>query len=291
MKGKRAFAAFRISFGSAGAAIAVLVAATLTVLAADFISPHDPLQTFEGAYRLPGFWSSEAHYDPRFVLGTDDVGRDVLSRLLHGARWSMLAGLAVAVLATALGVILGSFAAWWGRSVDALISRAMDVLMALPSILLAIVVVTILGPSLLNAILAATLTAIPGITRVVRAQLMLEMSKPYVAAARIAGAGGFRIVLRELLPNCGGPILVQATLGFGDGLLNVAALGFLGLGARPPAPEWGAMLADARGFVESDPALVTLPGLCIFLVIWAFNILGDEVRDHCDPKTHLREAR
>lgn len=272
------------------ASIAILAGAALTVLAADVFSPHDPLQTFEGAYRLPGFWSGEAQFDARFLLGTDDVGRDVLSRLIHGARWSMLAGLAVAALATFVGVILGALAAWWGRGVDAVISRAMDVLMALPSILLAIVVVTVLGPSLLNAILAATFTAIPGVTRVVRAQLMLEMSKPYVAAARIAGAGGFRIVLRELLPNCGGPILVQATLGFGDGLLNVAALGFLGLGARPPAPEWGAMLADARGFVESDPGLVALPGLCIFAVIWSFNILGDEVRDHFDPKTRVREA-
>lgn len=271
-------------------AITLLGSALLLVAMADWVAPHDPLQTFESAYRLPGVWSGEANYDSRFILGTDDVGRDVLSRLLHGARWSMLAGLAVALMATWVGVILGALAAWWGRGVDGVISRAMDVLMALPSILLAIVVVTILGPSLLNAILAATLTAIPGVTRVVRAQLMLEMSKPYVAASRVAGAGGLRIVLRDLLPNCGGPILVQATLGFGDGLLNVAALGFLGLGARPPAPEWGAMLADARGFVESDPALVALPGLCIFLVIWAFNILGDEVRDHFDPKIRAREA-
>ncbi len=270
------------------AGLILMIALVLSVFG-PWLTPFDPLMVFEGQYRvLPFFAMPAGSGSSPYILGTDDVGRDILSRLIAGTRVSMAAGLSVAALSMFIGVGLGAIAGWLGGWVELIILRTMDTLMALPSILLAIVVVTILGPSLINAVLAAGITAIPGFVRVVRASIQLEKKKPYALAAKLYGASGFRTVLLELLPNCLAPILVQATLGFGDGILNVAALGFLGLGARPPTPEWGTMLADARPFVESDPWLVTGPGLCILLVILAFNILGDQVRDWLDPKLKAR---
>lgn len=271
------------------AAALVLALVTLIALFAPWLAPFDPSATFDGLYRLPPSFAAGDAGDPRFLLGTDDVGRDLLSRLIAGARVSLLAGFSVAVLSLAVGVMLGAIAGWSGGWLEAVILRTMDTLLALPSILLAIVVVTILGPSLVNAVLAAAVTAVPGVVRLVRAAIALEKTKPYALAARLYGASGPRIVALDLLPNALAPILVQATLGFGDGILNVAALGFLGLGARPPMAEWGTMLADARGFVESDPWLVTAPGLCILVVILAFNILGDHLRDRLDPKLRRGE--
>jgi ABC-type dipeptide/oligopeptide/nickel transport system permease subunit len=254
---------------------------------APIIAPYDPAQTFEGAYSLPPFFSDG--WDPRFLLGTDDVGRDLFSRLIYGARISLLAGFAVTVLSLVVGVVLGALAGWKGGLIEAAVLRLMDTMMALPSILLAIVVVTILGPSLVNAVIAAAVTAVPGVVRLVRATIREEKSKPYSLSAKLYGAGGFRIVTMELLPNSLAPIFVQGTMGFGEGILNVAALGFLGLGARPPMAEWGTMLADSRAYVESQPWLVTAPGLCILIVILSFNLLGDHLRDVFDPKLKTRE--
>lgn len=247
-----------------------------------WLAPYSASQTFESAYRLPplGFEGADA----RFVLGTDDVGRDQVSRLIEGARLSLFAGLAVTLISMSLGVLIGAIAGWSGGWIESVILRLMDTLMALPSILLAIVVVTILGPSLTNAVLAAAVTSIPGVVRVVRAAIAIEKTKSYALSSRLFGAGSLRTVVLDLLPNCMAPILVQLTLGFGDGVLNVAALGFLGLGARPPAAEWGTMLADAKGFIESAPFLVVLPGLCILVVILSVNVLGDSLRDRLDPK-------
>lgn len=269
-------------------ALIVLVSMSLFGVFASWLAPYGPAQTFEGAYSLPPFFL--AGHDPRFFLGTDDVGRDVLTRLMHGAQVSLLAGLSVAVLSVSCGVILGAIAGWCGGWTEAAILRAMDTMMALPSILLAIVVVTILGPSLVNAVLAAAVTAIPGVVRVVRAAIAEEKRKPYALSSKLYGASGTRIVIVDLMPNIMAPILVQATLGFGDGILNVAALGFLGLGARPPMAEWGTMLVDARAFVESQPWLVTAPGLCILAVILSFNLLGDQLRDQFDPKLRSRRG-
>ena len=257
-------------------------------LLSPWMAPYDPAQTFEGAYRLPPFFLNGS--DARFLFGTDDVGRDILSRLMHGARVSMLAGFSVAIISMCGGILLGAIAGWRGGWTESVILRAMDTMMALPSILLAIVVVTILGPSLVNAVIAASVTAIPGVVRLVRASINEEKRKPYALASRVYGAKGVRIVALDLMPNILAPILVQATLGFGDGILNVAALGFLGLGARPPMAEWGTMLADARAFVESQPWLVTAPGLCILIVILSFNIVGDALRDRFDPKLRSRRV-
>lgn len=270
-------------------AIAILGTAALAGLFANFIAPYSPTQTFEGVYSLPPFFMEGA--DPRFFLGTDDVGRDLFSRLLYGARVSLLAGLSVSMISLFIGVILGAIAGWRGGWIESLILRAMDTMMALPSILLAIVVVTILGPSLTNAILAAAITAVPSVVRIVRAAIREEKAKPYVLSAKLYGASGLRIVSIEIMPNAVAPISVQATLGFGDGILNVAALGFLGLGARPPVAEWGTMLADSRAYVESQPWLVTAPGVCILLVILSFNLIGDHLRDRFDPKLRERKAQ
>lgn len=268
-------------------AMSLLVVTAVFAIFAPLIAPYDPAQTFEGAYSLPPFFSDG--WDPRFLLGTDDVGRDLFSRLIYGARISLLAGFAVTVLSLVIGVVLGALAGWKGGLVEAAVLRLMDTMMALPSILLAIVVVTILGPSLLNAVIAAAVTAVPGVVRLVRATIREEKSKPYSLSAKLYGAGGFRIVTMELLPNSLAPIFVQGTMGFGEGILNVAALGFLGLGARPPMAEWGTMLADSRAYVESQPWLVTAPGLCILIVILSFNLLGDHLRDVFDPKLKTRE--
>lgn len=254
---------------------------------APLVAPYDPARTFEGAYSLPPFFLDG--WDSRFLLGTDDVGRDLFSRLIYGARVSLLAGFAVTTLSLAIGILLGALAGWKGGIIETAILRLMDTMMALPSILLAIVVVTILGPSLMNAVIAAAVTAVPGVVRLVRATIREEKMKPYSLSAKLYGAGGIRIVTLELLPNSLAPIFVQGTMGFGEGILNVAALGFLGLGARPPMAEWGTMLADSRAYVESQPWLVTAPGICILIVILSFNLLGDHLRDVFDPKLKSRE--
>lgn len=249
---------------------------------APWLSPFPPAEIHEGFLRVPPLWVEGGH--PTFVLGTDDLGRDVLSRLIHGARVSMGVGVFVVVMSMTLGASLGLLAGYRGGWIDSLVMRAIDVLMALPSILLAIVVVAILGPSLTNAILAVSLVEVPKFVRVVRASVMSEKSKAYVTASRSFGASHWRQALVNILPNCMAPIIVQATLVFSEGILNAAALGFLGLGAQPPTPEWGAMLSDARAYITDTPWLVTLPGLCILTVVLGFNLFGDGLRDAFDPR-------
>lgn len=262
--------------------LALVVLFTLVAIFASWIAPYDPAQIHEGLFTRPPVWDAEG--SARFLLGTDDVGRDLLSRLIYGARISMGVGFMVVVFSLSIGVVLGLVAGYAGGWVDAVIMRAVDILMALPSILLAIVVVTILGQNLTNAIIAVGVTVIPGFVRLVRAQVMVEKNRQYVIASRTFGAGSLRQIFVNILPNCMAPIIVQGTLGFSDGILNVAALGFLGLGAKPPTAEWGTMLSDARSFIESASWLVTYPGLCILVVVLGFNLLGDGLRDAFDPR-------
>jgi len=262
--------------------LAIVVTFTLIGLAAPWIAPYDPSLIHDNALVLPPFWSEGSH--PNFWLGTDDVGRDLLSRLIYGARVSMIVGFMVVVVSLSIGTLLGLIAGYVGGWVDTIVMRAVDILMSLPSILLAIVVVTVLGQNLMNAILAVSVTVIPGFVRLVRAQVMVEKNKQYVVASRSFGAGSLRQIFINILPNCMAPVIVQGTLGFSDGILNVAALGFLGLGAQPPTAEWGTMLSDARSFIESAPWLVTLPGLCILILVLGFNLLGDGLRDALDPR-------
>lgn len=263
-------------------ALALLGFFCVVALFAHWIAPHAPDTQFENALRLPPFWSEGS--DPRFLLGTDDVGRDLLSRLIYGARISLGVGFWVALFSGTVGPALGLASGVLGGKVDTIIMRSMDILMSLPSMLLAIVVVTLLGPGLGNAILAVSIVEIPKFVRLARASALAETKKQYVLASQSFGASKFRLIYINILPNCAAPLIVQGALAFSDGILNAAALGFLGLGAQPPTPEWGTMLADARAFIESSPYLVTLPGLCILLLVLAFNLLGDGIRDALDPR-------
>lgn len=256
---------------------------TLLALLAPFLPLHPPDAVFEGLHLKPPAWRDGGMW--MFPLGTDDLGRDQLSRLIFGARISLGFGFLCVVVSVliggTLGVTAGFFGGWWDRAV----LRFVDILMALPSLLLAIVVVAVLGPSLWNALWAVTVVALPGFIRLARAAVLAERDKDYVQASRAFGAGRLRQMLLTILPNCLAPLIVQASLGFSDGILNMAALGFLGLGAQPPTPEWGAMLSDSKSYLETAGWLVTWPGLCILSVVLAFNLLGDGLRDALDPKS------
>lgn len=264
------------------AGLAIVLLFVLIAIFAPWIAPYDPTFLHDGIFSRPPFWSVGGSM--QFPLGTDDVGRDVLSRLIYGARISMGVGFMVVIFSLSIGTLFGLLAGYAGGIVDTIIMRLTDILMALPSILLAIVVVTILGQNLTNAVIAVGIVVIPGFVRLVRAQVMIEKNRQYVVASGSFGAGAFRQVFINILPNTMAPVIVQGTLGFSDGILNVAALGFLGLGAKPPTAEWGTMLSDARAFIESAPWLVTLPGLCILVVVLGFNLLGDGLRDALDPR-------
>jgi ABC-type dipeptide/oligopeptide/nickel transport system permease subunit len=254
----------------------------LTAIFAPLLAPYDPALVHEDAFKLPPVWSEAGSW--RFPFGTDDVGRDLLSRLIYGARVSMGVGFMVVIFSLSIGTALGLLAGYVGGRLDSVMMRLIDILLALPSILLSIVVVTVLGQNLTTAIIAVGVTAIPGFVRLVRASVLAEKDKQYVIASRSFGTGHLRQAVVNILPNCMAPVIVQGTLGFSDGILNVAALGFLGLGAKPPTAEWGTMLSDARAFIESAPWLVTLPGLCILIVVLGFNLLGDGLRDALDPR-------
>ena len=220
----------------------------------------------------------------QFPLGTDELGRCLLSRLLYGARVSLMIGLASVLLALVPGVLLGLLAAFHERWLSPVIMRLMDILLALPGLLLAICVITVLGPGLVNTVIAIAVGALPGYVRLTRAAALAEAAKDYVTASRVAGAGTWRLMFDTVLPNCLAPLIVQAALGVSDAILEAAALGFLGLGAQPPTAEWGTMLADAREFIRSEPWLVTLPGLAILVTVVSINLAGDGLRDALDPK-------
>ncbi|MCY4643554.1 MAG: ABC transporter permease subunit [Bacteriovoracales bacterium] len=262
--------------------LAVVMIFIFLSLFAPLLAPHDPTEIFEGQLRLPP--APFADGVARFPLGTDSVGRDLLSRLLYGARVSMGIGLLVVVFSATVGTFLGLVAGHFGKGIETIIMRLMDIIMALPSVLLAIVVVSILGPGLFNATLAVSFISIPAFTRLVRAGVLEEKKKQYVLASASFGAGPWRQMFSNILPNCMAPLIVQASLTFSNGILDAAALGFLGLGARPPTAEWGTMLASARMFMETSPWGTALPGLCILAVVLGFNLFGDGLRDALDPR-------
>jgi len=264
------------------AGLAVVIGLVLVAVLADVIAPYDPARQFRDAFLAPPFWQEGG--STRFLLGTDDVGRDILSRLIHGARLSLMIGLIAVTLSLALGTLLGLVAGFAGGVVEIAIMRAMDVLLALPALLLAIVVVAIIGPGLVNAIFAVSIVVLPHYARLTRAAVLAEINRPYVVASRVAGAGVLRLMFVTVLPNCMAPLIVQATLGFSNAILDAAALGFLGLGAQPPTPEWGAMLASALQFVQRAWWVVTFPGLAILVTVLAFNLMGDGLRDALDPR-------
>ncbi|AGU47603.1 dipeptide ABC transporter, permease protein DppC [Variovorax paradoxus B4] len=261
------------------ATIAVLL---LVALFAPWIAPHAPNETNSAVFLLPPAWQQGG--SASYLLGTDAIGRDILSRLMFGARLSLSIGVAVVALSVVAGVVLGLVAGFFRGVLEIAIMRLMDIVLTLPSLLLAIVIVAILGPGLVNAMLAVAIVVLPHYVRITRAAVIAEVSRDYVTAARVSGAGTLRLMFSEVLPNCAAPLIVQASLGISTAILDAAALGFLGLGAQPPSPEWGTMLADAREFVLRAWWVVTFPGLAILAAVLAFNLLGDGLRDALDPK-------
>jgi len=267
-----------------GAVVGLFVFVSLALIAifAPLIAPHSPTQQYRDALLHPPFWAEGG--GATFLLGTDAVGRDILSRLIYGARFSLFIGVVVVSLSLTFGISLGLLAGFVGGKPDTLIMRVMDVILSFPSLLLALVLVAILGPGLLNAMIAIALILQPHFVRLTRAAVLSEKNRDYVTAARVAGAGPLRLMFRTILPNCMAPLIVQATLSFSNAILDAAALGFLGMGAQPPTPEWGTMLAEAREFIQRAPWVVTFPGLAILVTVLAINLMGDGLRDALDPK-------
>ena len=255
----------------------ILFLLLFVALCAPVLAPHDPMEQNLYARLQP---PSLEH-----PLGTDDFGRDILSRMIYGSRISLRIGGASITAALLVGTLLGLWAGYWGGWADTLIMRCMDLLLAFPSILLAIAIVAVAGPGIDNAIMAVSVVLIPQFARLVRSSVLTVRETAYVEAARALGAGQMRILFVGILPNCMAPIIVQTTLGLGTAILDAAGLSFLGLGAQPPMPEWGAMLAGGRELLFEAPWVMTFPGLAIFIVVLAINLFGDGLRDALDPKT------
>src|SRR5437773_11036112 len=269
---------------SRGAVIGLALVVSLVLLAifADVVSPHSPNEQYREFTLTPPAW--DAGGTTRFLLGTDPVGRDMLSRLIHGTRLSLLIGVISVAISLSLGIVLGLAAGFFRGLTETIIMRVMDVMLALPSLLLAIAVVAILGPGLINAMYAIAIVLLPHYVRLTRAAVIAEVRKEYVQSSKIAGAGAMRLMFSTILPNCVAPLIVQATPGFSSAILDAAALGFLGLGAQPPTPEWGSMLSSALEFIQRAPWVVTFPGLAILITVLAFNLMGDGLRDALDPR-------
>jgi dipeptide transport system permease protein len=254
----------------------------LCAIFADVLAPYDPLEQFRDATKRPPVWVEGGTW--AYPLGTDPLGRDMLSRILHGARISLFIGLAVMLVTAVVGIFLGLIAAFKGGIVDVVVIRIMDLIMAIPSLVLAILIIAVIGPNLTNTIIAITIVYLPRFVRLVRASALSELSKDYVTAARVAGVGPWRLMFSTVLPNCMAPLIVQAALGVSDAILEAAGLGFLGLGAQPPTPEWGSMLADSRDLITSNPWVMALPGIAILITVLSINLMGDGLRDALDPR-------
>ncbi|WP_294612763.1 ABC transporter permease subunit [Roseovarius sp.] len=267
-----------------GAVIGLSIFAVFAFLAlfGPWIAPHDATMQFRTDTLRPPAWQDGGSW--QFVLGTDPLGRDMLSRLIIGARFSFFVGVIVVSIAATGGIIIGLIAGFAPKWVDTIIMRIMDIVLAFPSLLLALVLVAVLGPSLTNAMIAIAIVLQPHYVRLTRASVMSELQKDYVTSARVVGAGTLRLMFVTVLPNCLAPIIVQAALSFSTAILDAAALGFLGMGAQPPTPEWGTMLAEAREFILRAWWVVTFPGLAILVTVLAINLMGDGLRDALDPK-------
>jgi len=261
--------------------IALAVLGVLVVLAvlAPVLSPRDPLEQALAARLTPP--------SLEYWLGTDQLGRDMASRILYGARLSLLVGVFVVALAGASGMVIGLVAGYGGGLVDEALMRLTDVFLAFPSLILAMAIAGALGPTLVNAILAIAVVTWPVYARLIRGQLLSLRRREFVEAARSVGASGGRILVRHLLPNAFGPILVQASFDMGAAIIAVAGLSFIGFGAQPPTPEWGVMISEGRNFFSTEPWLSLFPGVAILLAAGSFNVLGDALRDAFDPRRAL----
>ena len=263
---------------SAMVGVAILLVLIVAAIAAPALAPFDPLkQNLRQALAPPG---------AEHLLGTDEFGRDILSRILYGARISLRVGVMVVALSGTIGVVLGMVAGYYEGQIDAVISRALDVLLAFPSLLLAIAIITVLGPSLINALFAIAIAQVPRYARVTRGVTLAQKQRDYVDAARALGGSSPRIMFGHLLPNVIAPVVVLASLGVATAILTTASLSFLGLGAQPPEPEWGAMLSTGRSYMRQAWWITLFPGLAIMVTVLAINLFGDGLRDILDPKTH-----
>jgi peptide/nickel transport system permease protein len=269
---------FRRLFRSKGAVVGLIIITVLIIFAifAESIAPHGfDEQLLSRKFTPPG---------REYIFGTDNYGRDIFSRIVYGSRTSMIIALLSVTFSSAIGILLGCISGFYGGYVDNIIMRFIDILLAIPSILLAISISAALDPGIFNLMVAVGIGAMPGYARIVRASVMSERDKEYIEAARSIGAGDIRIMLKHVLPNVMAPIIVQATMSISVAILTGAALSFLGLGIAPPTPEWGSMLSAGRSFIRDAWYVVTFPGLAIMAAVFGFNLLGDGLRDALDPK-------
>lgn len=261
---------------SAMVGLYILIALVFIAIFANFLAPFDyDQQALQNRFQTP----NATHW-----FGTDQFGRDIMSRIIYGSRVSLQVGFIAVSIAAIVGGALGAISGFYGGKLDNGIMRVMDILLAVPNILLAISIVATLGPGLTNVMIAVGIGSIPGYARIVRASVLTVRDQEFVEAARSVGTGDFRIIVKHILPNAMAPIIVQATLGVAGAILSAAGLSFIGLGIQPPAPEWGAMLSDGRAFLRDSPHVTTFPGLAIMIVIFALNLLGDGLRDALDPR-------
>ncbi|MEX1157517.1 MAG: ABC transporter permease [Thermomicrobiales bacterium] len=271
-------ALFRTMPGRLGSAIILFV--VVLALAAPIIAPYDPT-----ALNIPNRLDppSRAH-----LFGTDETGRDVFSRVVHGSRISLRVGVIAVAISLSIGVVLGILAGFYGGIVDTVIMRLIDILLAFPGFLLALAIIAMRGPGLFNAMIAVGLGAAPGFARLLRGAVLTVKQQDYVMAARLVGASNGHIMRKQILPNVLSPIVVLATLEFPVAILVAASLSFLGLGAQPPSPEWGAMVVAGRTFIRTASWLINFPGLAIFVTVLGFNLFGNAVRDALDPRLRQR---
>lgn len=247
-----------------------------SALLAPFLAPYSPnQQSLSGGLSAP----SQGHF-----FGQDKLGRDILSRIIYGARISLLVGITTVGISSLIGILIGAIAGFLGGMVDEIIMRIIDILLAFPGILLAIALMAILGPSLINVILALCIIGWVGYARLVRGEILSLREREFILAARAQGMGNGRIIIKHILPNIMSPIIVQVTFGLAGAIVAEAGLSFLGLGVQPPTPSWGAMLNEGRQFLLLAPHMSIFPGLAIMLVVLSFNFVGDALRDILDPK-------
>lgn len=261
---------------------AIILVLVIFAIFAPLIAPHGPIDQDLAKRLIPPLWDEGGHIS--HILGTDDFGRDLFSRIVYGARISIMIGAISVGISLFFGLIMGIFSGYFGGKIDTIIMRIVDIMLSIPAILLAIVIVSILGPSLFNAMIAIGIVGIPTYARIVRASVLSEREKEYVIASRVNGSSNIRLMFKVILPNCTTPIIVQATMGFASAVLEAAGLSFLGLGAQPPTPEWGAMLADSLQYITTASWMIFYPGLAIFLTVLGFNLVGDGLMDVLDPK-------
>lgn len=256
--------------------ILILTVVILLAVFADVIAPYPyDQQDLTAVYQEP---------NAEHIMGTDNLGRDLFSRIIYGGRYSLSIGFMAVGMALLMGTALGCVAGFYGGRADSLIMRFIDMMMALPNVLLAIVITSVLGPGLLNLTIAMAVSSVPSYARTARAAIMSIRGQEYVEAARLNGCSDVRIITRHILPNILAQLIVQVTLSLGLAILNASGLSFLGLGVQPPTPEWGSMLAAARGEIRNYPYLLIFPGCAIAIVVLALNMVGDGLRDALDPR-------